>query len=44
MDGYAKRWVQAIKEAGDNEELLAAIVDKVYEHGFEDGVNNLEDV
>ena len=39
MNDYIKQFVDAIKSAKDDNEI-AVIVNKIYEEGFEDGVNS----
>jgi len=38
MDGYTKKYLEAIKKAHTDEEK-AALISKVYDDGFEDGAN-----
>lgn len=44
MSKYTDKWVQAIKQAYPDEQHLAAIVDKIYEEGNEDGIKETCDL
>ena len=42
MNKYLKDWVKSIKTAKTDKEL-SKIVDRIYEQGFEDGINEVTD-